>query len=58
MKNQLRILTELMLLMWLAAGCTTGVGQGPMVWIDQPLEKDNPHALVPVVIIAHASDVW
>jgi hypothetical protein len=56
MKNQLRFLLGSMLLMWLAAGCTAGIGQGPTTWIDQPLEKDNPHALASVVITAHASD--
>jgi uncharacterized protein YraI len=55
MKNQLRFLFGSMLLMWLAAGCTAGIGQGPTAWIDQPLEKDNPRALAPVYITAHAS---
>ena len=56
MREKFVLFTVLMLLATLLVSCG-GEYSGPQVWIDQPLEADNPFPQAPLTIQAHASDL-
>jgi hypothetical protein len=55
MKKLSPILFIVIVVSLVLAGCG-GQGSGPRVWIDWPLEENNPVPLQPLFIQAHASD--